>query len=78
MEGVIKSADDLVIRTELVGGVGKYGRLLGWLYIGDSNLSINEQMIQLGYAWSYSGGTKNKDFETLREIRRKNGTLLNG
>ena len=78
LEGVIKSSDDLVIRTELVGGVGKYVSLLGWLYIGDSNLSINEQMIQLGYAWSYSGGTKQKDFEQLREIRRKNGTLLNG
>ena len=58
--------------------MGKYGRLLGWLYIGDSNVSINEQMIQLGYAWSYDGGTKKKDFEELREIRRKNGTLLNG
>ncbi len=78
LEEVIKGDTDLVIRTELVGGVGKYGRLLGWLYIGDSNLSINEQMIQLGYAWSYSGGTKKKDFEELREIRRKNGTLLNG
>ncbi len=77
LNSVIKSNDDLVIRTELVGGVGKYGRLLGWLYIGDSNLSINEQMIQLGYAWSYSGGTKKKDFEELRTIRRKHG-LLNG
>ena len=37
--------DDLVIRTELVGGMGKYGRLLGWLYIGDAELSLNEQMI---------------------------------
>ena len=27
--------DDLIIRT-LVGGMGKYGRLLGWLYIGDA------------------------------------------
>ena len=30
--------DDLVISTELVGGVGKYGRLLGWLYIGDGSV----------------------------------------
>ena len=42
--------DDLVIRTELVGGVGKYGRLLGWLYLGDGSLSLNEQMIEEGYA----------------------------
>ena len=43
--------DDLVIRTELVGGVGKYGRLLGWLYLGDGTVSLNEQMIEEGYAW---------------------------
>ena len=34
LEVVIDGDDDLVIRTELVGGMGKYGRLLGWLYIG--------------------------------------------
>ena len=74
--GAIAGDDDLVIRTELVGGVGKYGRLLGWLYIGDSELSLNEQMITEGYAWSYDGGTKQKDFEELKEIRRRNGTLV--
>jgi len=68
--------DELTIRTELKGGVGKYGRLLGWLYVGDSDLSLNEQMIQEGYAWEYDGGTKQKDFEVLREIRRSFGTLV--
>ena len=58
-----------------VGGVGKYGRLLGWCYIGDAEVSLNEQMITEGYAWEYDGGTKNKDFEELREIRKANGTL---
>jgi micrococcal nuclease len=67
--------DDLVIRTELVGGVGKYGRLLGWLYVGDGDMSLNEQMIAEGYAWSYDGGTKQKNFEVLRGIRRSYGTL---
>ena len=76
LTGAIAGDDDLVIRTELVGGVGKYGRLLGWLYIGDSELSLNEQMITEGFAWSYDGGTKQKDFEELREIRRRNGTLV--
>ena len=75
LNDVIKSDDELVIRTELVGGVGKYGRLLGWLYVGESNISVNEQMISQGYAWEYDGGTKNKDFEELREIRREHGTL---
>ena len=76
LEGAISGDDDLVIRTELVGGVGKYGRLLGWCYIGDAELSLNEQMISEGYAWAYDGGTKQKDFEELREIRRTNGTLV--
>ena len=76
LEGAISGDDDLVIRTELVGGVGKYGRLLGWLYIGDSQVSLNEQMIKEGYAWPYDGGTKQKNFEELREIRRAHGTLV--
>ena len=75
LEGAVAGDDDLVIRTELVGGVGKYGRLLGWLYIGDAVLSLNERMIQEGYAWSHDGGTKSKNFEDLRNIRRANGTL---
>ena len=76
LDGAISGNDDLVIRTELVGGMGKYGRLLGWLYIGDSELSLNELMIDEGYAWSYDGGTKQKNFEELREIRRAKGTLI--
>ena len=67
--------DELTIRTELVGGTGKYGRLLGWLYINEDAISLNEQMITEGYAWAYDGGTKQKDFEELREIRRGYGTL---
>ena len=76
LEGAILGDDDLIIRTELVGGVGKYGRLLGWLYIGTDNVSLNEQMIDEGYAWPYDGGTKQKDFEELREIRKQHGTLV--
>ena len=68
--------DELSIRTELVGGMGKYGRLLGWLYINEDTISLNEQMITEGYAWAYDGGTKQKDFEVLREIRREHGTLV--
>ena len=77
LDGAITGDDDLVIRTELVGGMGKYGRLLGWLYIGgDAESSLNEQMIDEGYAWAYDGGTKQKNFEDLREIRRAHGTLV--
>ena len=76
LEGAINGSDDLIIRTELDGGVGKYGRLLGWCYIGDANVSLNEKMIDEGYAWAYDGGTKNKNFEELREIRRNQGTYV--
>ena len=76
LDGAISGDDDLIIRTELVGGMGKYGRLLGWLYIGDAEVSLNEMMITEGYAWAYDGGTKQKNFEELREIRRAHGTLV--
>ena len=78
LESTLAGDDQLFIRTELVGGVGKYGRLLGWCYIGDAEVSLNEQMITEGYAWEYDGGTKQKDFEQLREIRRSFGTLTEG
>ena len=78
LESTLAGDDQLFIRTELVGGVGKYGRLLGWCYVGDSEVSLNEQMITEGYAWSYDGGTKQKNFEELREIRRSFGSLNEG
>ena len=75
LEDTIAGDEELTIRTELVGGMGKYGRLLGWLYVGEDTISLNEQMITEGYAWEYDGGTKQKNFEELREIRRSFGTL---
>ena len=75
LEETIKGDEELLIRTELKGGVGKYGRLLGWLYVGDADVSLNEQMIIEGYAHAYDGGTKNMDLEALRVIRRSFGTL---
>jgi len=75
LEETIAGEEELTIRTELKGGMGKYGRLLGWLYIGEDSVSINEVMITEGYAWAYDGGTKQKNFEELREIRRSFGTL---
>ena len=76
LEDTINGEHELTIRTDLKGGVGKYGRLLGWLYVGDEEKSLNEQMIDEGYAWCYDGGTKRKDFESLKEIRRSQGTLI--
>ena len=68
--------DELTVRTELVGGTGKYGRLLGWLYINEDTVSLNEQMITEGYAHAYDGGTKDMNLEKLREIRRSFGALV--
>ena len=76
LEGAIKGGEELIIRTELKGGVGKYGRLLGWLYINEDTVSLNEQMITEGYAHAYDGGTKDMNLEKLREIRRSFGTLV--
>jgi endonuclease YncB( thermonuclease family) len=76
LKDVLDGDDELIVRTELHGGVGKYGRLLGWLYVGDEELSLNEQMINQGYAHAYDGGTKNMDLEKLRVIRRSFGTLI--
>ena len=78
LEDVLAGDDELIVRTELVGGTGKYGRLLGWLYVGDEQLSLNEQMITQGYAHAYDGGTKDMNLEKLREIRRSFGTLMEG
>jgi len=42
-------------------GVGKYGRVLGELFIMDANgnqISINEQLIKEGHAYVYDGGKK--------------------
>ena len=74
LEDTINGEDELTIRTELKGGMGKYGRLLGWLYVGESDVSLNEQMIAEGYAWAYDGGSKNKNFQELKDIRIAQGT----
>ena len=50
---------------------GKYGRMLGWIYCGETNLNI--EMVDRGYAWYYDGGSKNKDFNELRAKRGPNG-----
>ena len=76
LQDVLDGDDELIVRTELHGGVGKYGRLLGLLYVGDETVSLNEQMITQGYAHAYDGGTKDMNLEALREIRRSHGTLI--
>jgi len=67
----IKDAKEFVIKTEKIDSSEKYGRILGWLFLDGSKVSVNEQMIAEGYAWGYLGETKVKDFEALAKVRAK-------
>jgi len=67
----LEGAKDILIKTQLPDSTEKYGRILGKLYINNEETSLNEQMIDEGYAWSYMGDTKVKDFALL-ESKRKN------
>jgi micrococcal nuclease len=69
----IKDAQEIVIKTEKPDSSEKYGRILGWIYVDGQTKSINEKMIEDGYAWNYMGETKVKDFAVLAEKRKKNG-----
>ena len=67
LTGMLEGADRLIVRTEKDG---KYGRMLGWFYKNEeANHSINEVMIEQGYAWEYDGGKKEKDLQVLKDKR---------
>ncbi len=61
----------LIIKTEKPDSTEKYGRIVGWVYLADLNVSLNELMINEGYAWSYGGGQKMKDYSILESKRKK-------
>ena len=69
----IAAAKDIVIKTEKPDSSEKYGRILGWVFLDGSGVSLNQKLINEGYAWTYGGGTKIKDFEELvakREVTK--------
>lgn len=66
----LEGATDIVIKTEKPDSSEKYGRILGWLHIGGVEKSLNLMMIEQGYAWSYMGDTKIKDFPALLAKRQ--------
>ena len=68
----LKDAKSVVIKTEKMDSSEKYGRILGWVYVNGDTVSLNDKMINDGYAWGYLGDTKVKDFELLAKIRSKN------
>ena len=74
LKSKLKDAKLIVIKTEKPDSSEKYGRILGWLYVDGNTISVNDQMIEDGYAWGYLGDTKVKDFSALakqREITKK-------
>ena len=67
LEMHLMEATKLTVRTEKDG---KFGRMLGWLYKTDEDTtSINQIMIDKGYAWAYDGGTKLRNLEDLMAKR---------
>ena len=70
LKKALDGATDIVIRTEKVDSSEKYGRILGWLFINRQTDSLNTELVNKGYAWSYDGGSKSKDFEELLRKRR--------
>jgi micrococcal nuclease len=73
LKKALKDAKSVVIKTEKMDSSEKYGRILGWVYINGDTVSLNDMMINDGYAWGYLGDTKVKDFEALKKARVKSG-----
>jgi len=69
----LKDAKSVVIKTEKMNSSEKYGRILGWVYVNGDTESLNDKMINDGYAWGYMGDTKVKDFDVLEKARKKSG-----
>jgi micrococcal nuclease len=68
---LLKDAKSIIIKTEKMNSTEKFGRILGWLYINGDTVSINDHMINDGYAWGYMGDAKVKDFDALVKAREK-------
>jgi micrococcal nuclease len=73
LKKALKDAKSVVIKTEKMDSSEKYGRILGWVYINGDTISLNDMMINDGYAWGYLGDTKVKDFDALAKARKKSG-----
>ena len=69
----LKDAKSIIIKTEKMDSSEKYGRILGWVYVDGNTVSLNDMMINDGYAWGYLGDTKVKDFKALAKARAKSG-----
>jgi micrococcal nuclease len=73
LKKALKDAKSVIIKTEKMDSSEKYGRILGWVYVDGNTVSLNDMMINDGYAWGYLGDTKVKDFALLAKVRKKSG-----
>jgi micrococcal nuclease len=73
LKKALKDAKSVVIKTEKMNSTEKFGRILGWIYVNGDTVSLNDMMINDGYAWGYLGDTKVKDFDVLAKARKKSG-----
>jgi len=73
LKKALKDAKSVIIKTEKMNSTEKFGRILGWIYVNGDTVSLNDMMINDGYAWGYMGDTKIKDFEQLKKARLKSG-----
>lgn len=71
LKKAIDAATTIVIKTEKPDSSEKYGRILGWVFLDGNKVSINQTLIDEGYAWNYMGETKVKDFDAL--LKKRNG-----
>lgn len=65
LKHLLGNASNVVIKTLATDVNEKYGRVLGQVYINSSTMSVNDLLVSHGYAWSYDGGTKVKDYGAL-------------
>jgi micrococcal nuclease len=71
LKKTLEDAKDILIKTEKPDSTEKYGRIIGHLFINDQETSLNNQMIDEGYALAYEGGKKDMDLELLLSRRKK-------
>tara|TARA_B100000900_G_scaffold415140_1_gene443961 strand:- start:493 stop:930 length:438 start_codon:yes stop_codon:yes gene_type:complete len=63
----INNAEDIIVRTELDNEKGKFGRILGTVYLDGVN--VNQKMIDEHYAVGYHGQSKD-DIESQHLANR--------
>ena len=65
LKRVLGNAGNVTMKVVPSDTFEKYGRVLGKEYIESSAISVNDLLISRGYAWSYDGGAKVKDYCAL-------------